>query len=525
MLDLDSCARVKRISLSPEEQSLFRERALQCVMQSGWTSGTIQLQALALSDRTQTYRVCGSSHSAVLKMLSPETAALTMRVHGFFSRRGLRFPRIFWTDQLQGAILSEDFGTEAAPASPDINELAQIMGYLARLHDASIMEEQTARIEFPDLAARGFPRPAELAACIASRHAAPDRARRGRILEAAAAVVEGMPSLPFLAISDIKREHFFMSRGEPVLVDLELASFWDLPAANLATLLSFPGQFTSPLDPSLKQHLVREYVKTRRTERIEPDALWRAVQAAEFLMSLTLARAAEYCRLQPGYMARNRSFEAVINGGQSVQAEIGSANFRTLCAVLNGNQALRILDLASGSGKALRDIAARWPRHRLTGLDLYPGAGTPGAVLGDARRLPFARASFDAVLCVQLLQYIPDKLALISDVHRVLRPGGLAVFAMTEHFGAESGFQPEISEIALALQSPGTLQDVVSHTVGERRVTTFRMVAQEAELRFPCEYETATSQRTAESIDCYYQSRYRWRRGAEATQLFLQPKG
>lgn len=510
MLDLHLCARVKRISLSAEEQALFQQRAFDCAMQSGWTSGTVRLRALALSDHTQTYRVCGSRHSAVLKMLQPETAALTMRVHSFFSRGGLQFPRILWTDPLQGAILYEDFGTEAAPATPDVRDLTKIMGYLARLHDVSIMEEQTARIEFPDLAAHGFPRPAELAASIAKRYTAPDRNMRAKILEAAAAAVEGMPSLPFLAISDIKREHFFMSRGEPVLVDLELASFWDLPAANLATLLSFPGQFTSPLDSGLKQHLVREYVKARQTEKVEPDTLWRAVQAAEFLMSLTLSRAAEYCRLQPGYMARNRSLEAGTHGGQSVQAEIGSANFRRLCAVLNGNQALHVLDLASGSGEALRDIAARWPQHRLTGLDLYPGAGTPGGVLGDARRLPFARAAFDVILCVQLLQYIPDKLALISDVHRVLRPGGLALFAMTEHFGAESGFLPKLSEIAPAIQSPGVIQDVVSHTVGERRVTTFSMVAQDGELRFPCEFETATSQRTAESIDCYYQSRYRW---------------
>jgi len=511
MHDLELCARVRRISLSAEEQGAFLQRALRLATQSAMVGAEVRVEALGLSDHTQTYRATGAGDSAILKILPPEIAGLTTRVHNFLRQRGIALPRILWADPQNGAILYEDLGTERVPASRDAAELARIMRYLAKLHDVAIMNQQTASVEFPELSAQGFPKQTDLAANILRRYGALTPGRTNDILEAAVAAVEGMPSLPFLAISDIKREHFLMSRGEPVLVDLEMASFWELPAANLATLLSFPGQFTLPLDAGMKIQLVQEYVSARRKQSIEPESIWRAVKACEFLMSLTLSRAAEHCRSQPGYMVRDRRFETGSREGNSVEAEIGSANFKTLYELLNNDRALHVLDLASGIGEALRDIAKRWPQHRLISLDLYPSPGAPVAVCGDAQSLPFASNSFDVVLCTQLLQYIPDKLALISDVYRVLKTGGLAIFAMTEHFGSESGFSPRISEIALTTRPAGVLRNVELHEVGQHRVSTFSMVRQDSKLIFPCKFQTAVPLRNAGSIDCYYQTRYTWR--------------
>jgi hypothetical protein len=444
----------------------------------------------------------------VLKMLSPKAAALTLRVHGFFSRRDIAFPKILWAAAQDGAILYEDCGTLVVPVSPNERELSRIFQYLSKLHDVGSMTEQTARIEFPELSSSGFPTKAQLAAAVVRRYVALAPARSEEIFEAAVAAVEGMPSTPFLAISDIKREHFLLRDGQPILVDLEMASFWELPAANLATLLSFPGQFTSALEVDLKRRLVDEYVESRQTERIDAEALWRAVKACEFLLSLTLSRAVEHCRTQPGYMIRNRRLETGADGRNSVEAEVGPTNFQLLCDRLNSGDAIDILDLAAGTGEAMRDISQRWPQHRLTSLDLYPTAGTPGAVAGDAQCMPFATDIFDVILCVQLLQYIPDKLALIGAVYRALRPGGLAVFAMTEHFGRESGIVPGVSELARVIQPAQALMNVDTHPVGERAVTTFCMVRQTGDLIFPCQFEAAVALRTAGSIDCYYQSRY-----------------
>ncbi|MFK7829778.1 MAG: class I SAM-dependent methyltransferase [Congregibacter sp.] len=43
---------------------------------------------------------------------------------------------------------------------------------------------------------------------------------------------------------------------------------------------------------------------------------------------------------------------------------------------------------------------------------------------GDALRLPFADASFDAVICSEVLEHIPDYRRVLNEIHRVLKPGG-----------------------------------------------------------------------------------------------------
>jgi SAM-dependent methyltransferase len=47
-------------------------------------------------------------------------------------------------------------------------------------------------------------------------------------------------------------------------------------------------------------------------------------------------------------------------------------------------------------------------------------------VLGDGERLPFAPESFDVVYSNGVLHHTPDTAEAVREVHRVLRPGGLA---------------------------------------------------------------------------------------------------
>lgn len=50
-----------------------------------------------------------------------------------------------------------------------------------------------------------------------------------------------------------------------------------------------------------------------------------------------------------------------------------------------------------------------------------------GAVAVDVMRMPFTDASFDVVLCNHVLQQVPDDMAGLREIHRVLKPGGWAV--------------------------------------------------------------------------------------------------
>lgn len=46
---------------------------------------------------------------------------------------------------------------------------------------------------------------------------------------------------------------------------------------------------------------------------------------------------------------------------------------------------------------------------------------------GDATALPVGDREFDAALCVQVLEYVPDPTGALEEIHRALRPGGRVV--------------------------------------------------------------------------------------------------
>ena len=51
-----------------------------------------------------------------------------------------------------------------------------------------------------------------------------------------------------------------------------------------------------------------------------------------------------------------------------------------------------------------------------------------GYDVGVGEKLPYADASFDAVICVDVLEHVADLSQVLLEVARVLRPGGLFLF-------------------------------------------------------------------------------------------------
>jgi SAM-dependent methyltransferase len=51
-------------------------------------------------------------------------------------------------------------------------------------------------------------------------------------------------------------------------------------------------------------------------------------------------------------------------------------------------------------------------------------AGTGAVIVGDGLSLPFSSATFDRVIAAEVLEHIPDDLTAISELARVLKPGG-----------------------------------------------------------------------------------------------------
>jgi arsenite methyltransferase len=119
----------------------------------------------------------------------------------------------------------------------------------------------------------------------------------------------------------------------------------------------------------------------------------------------------------------------------SAESFAGVANPFSLGALAPGEH---VLDLGCGAGTDSL-VAAQMvgPQGRVTGIDMTPemvakaraGAAELGVahvefVEGEAERLPFAAASFDVVVSNGVIDLIPDKDAVFSELHRVLRPGG-----------------------------------------------------------------------------------------------------
>jgi demethylmenaquinone methyltransferase/2-methoxy-6-polyprenyl-1,4-benzoquinol methylase len=99
-----------------------------------------------------------------------------------------------------------------------------------------------------------------------------------------------------------------------------------------------------------------------------------------------------------------------------------------------------VLDVASGTGSITRLLQDRGAS--VVSLDQSPqmlgAAVARGAtgVIATAESLPFANAQFDVVTFGYLLRYVEDVAGAMSELTRVLRPGGR--MAMVE-FGRPSG--------------------------------------------------------------------------------------
>jgi SAM-dependent methyltransferase len=89
-----------------------------------------------------------------------------------------------------------------------------------------------------------------------------------------------------------------------------------------------------------------------------------------------------------------------------------------------------ILDVGGGQGGLAHLL---YPAARIANLDMNAEYGASPVnqeqrvefVCGDATRLPFPDACFDAVVMFDLLEHVPDDAAAASEGLRVLRPGGV----------------------------------------------------------------------------------------------------
>ena len=102
-----------------------------------------------------------------------------------------------------------------------------------------------------------------------------------------------------------------------------------------------------------------------------------------------------------------------------------------------------VVDVACGTGVVARQTAPRvGAAGTVVGVDINPAMlavarslpAPEGAFIewreGSASALPLPDDAFDLALCQAGLQFFPDRLAALREMHRVLRPGGRVVLSV-----------------------------------------------------------------------------------------------
>jgi SAM-dependent methyltransferase len=88
---------------------------------------------------------------------------------------------------------------------------------------------------------------------------------------------------------------------------------------------------------------------------------------------------------------------------------------------------LKLLEIAPWPSLSRR--FQKMPNIRFTGLDIKR-TGPHVTVVGNATRIPINSNTFDAALCIHVLEHIEDDRAAIDELYRILKPGGWAVVSV-----------------------------------------------------------------------------------------------
>ena len=160
--------------------------------------------------------------------------------------------------------------------------------------------------------------------------------------------------------------------------------------------------------------------------------------------------------------------------------------------------ATKLLDVACGTGKFLREVKANFPRLHVTGLDLSPHYlevarrvlepwSRVRLVEGAAEAMPFAEAEFDVATCIYLFHELPPRIrrAVAAETRRVLRPGGTLILVDSLQTGDQPDYDAILDLFPLAFHEPyyaSYLREDLDKlwspgfTPGERRLAYFSKV-------------------------------------------------
>lgn len=167
-----------------------------------------------------------------------------------------------------------------------------------------------------------------------------------------------------------------------------------------------------------------------------------------------------------------------------------------------------ILDLACGDGYLLQILSRRFPQSRLIGIDISPEElasarerldARAELQLADARALPLEDRTCDAVTCHLAFMLMDDAPAVLGEVARVLRPGG--IFAAIVSGGHSD--DPVLGAFLRALWEIEKAEELPQLSIGDSRTndtTVLRAMFEEQFDRFVVEDDSLILDGTPEQV-------------------------
>jgi SAM-dependent methyltransferase len=156
---------------------------------------------------------------------------------------------------------------------------------------------------------------------------------------------------------------------------------------------------------------------------------------------------ADFTTLSPAEQARQLGKpEGAL--GLDTALRMNRVNFKITEAVYDHLElaaGMAVLEIGFGNGRLLPGLMRRAEPLNYLGIDISPtmleqarlfnaahmAAGRVEFRLGDGETLPAADASFDRAFAVNVIYFWPDPQRQLSEMRRVLKPGGFSVIAAT----------------------------------------------------------------------------------------------
>ena len=102
--------------------------------------------------------------------------------------------------------------------------------------------------------------------------------------------------------------------------------------------------------------------------------------------------------------------------------------FRKASTLARVRPSAAVLDIGCRDGGLRRFLP---PDIRYQGIDITPEFVGPDILIQDiSGGIPFPDATFDYVFCIEVLEHVPNPFGTMSEIHRVLRPGGVLTLSV-----------------------------------------------------------------------------------------------